>query len=450
MRHAIFLLGMAMAAAVRAGVTVSDVTASQNWPWDTRVTVSFTIADDEAGGVYDVTALKVAKDGLSRPVALDAFPAAVSGDLLSLPAGRHTLVWDPAKMSPFGEEAVALSDVTFEVSVAPAPNGARNYLVIDLSGGPTAASYPVTTLDAPPAGGWTLEHKTTKLVLRRVKAGAYTAGSPADRPERSGYETQGAVTLTNDFWIGVFETTQRQWELVTGLTASNGSNYATEPAGAYPVYCVSYADVRGVGASNNWPKHAGVDADSFMGLLTAKFARPACVPADRIFDLPTVAQWQYACRAGTATDWNNDRNLDYTTAADGEQYDANLARLGWFRNNAGYKIHEVGLKLPNAWGLYDMHGNAAEWGRDHVMGSPSGVEPIGGNNGSDGKSGCSYRAQMGGSYNGGREGSLSTKSIGLYTSSYVGRSASTDQPTSRDREWLGFRVALVYEKGSAD
>ncbi|MDA0578764.1 MAG: hypothetical protein O3B24_11785, partial [Verrucomicrobia bacterium] len=94
---------------------------------------------------------------------------------------------------------------------APVAPSSGDYLVIDLSAGPSASSYPVTYLTAVPAGGWTDEYKTTKLVVQRIPAGSFTMGSPSGEPGHrlGGDETQHQVTLTRDFYIGVFEVTQQ-------------------------------------------------------------------------------------------------------------------------------------------------------------------------------------------------------------------------------------------------
>ena len=433
-----------------ADVSVTDVAVSQNWPWDSKVKVSFTISDGGAGGTYDVSALKILKDGLSRAVDINAFPFAIEGDTASLPAGRHSLVWNPARSSPFAEDAALIEDVRFAVEVTAA--AAKRYLVIDLSGGPDAVSYPVSTLDAPPAGGWTTDYKTTKLVLRRIKAGTFVSGSPETQPERSDYEALRTITLTNDYYIGVFEVTQKQWGLVTGLTPDSERNASDAPAGTCPAYKISWGDVRGADLGTNWPYHAGVDASSFMGKLAAKTDLSGIVPSDRIFDLPTRAQWEYACRAGTDTAWNNGFGINCYTNNNADAVDDNLSRLAWYRVNAGYKYHEVGTKLPNAWGLYDMHGNVAEWVRDVVIGNfpDNAIEPRGSDFASNGQGGCGYRGRKGGAYDGSHNGgSLASHSIGLYTSSRTGRNESTSNPTTL-YSYVGFRLALVYELGSKD
>ena len=201
--------------------------------------------------------------------------------------------------------------------------------------------------------------RTTELWLRYIPAGTFTMGSPEDEVGRFTYEVQHKVTLTKPFYIGVFECTQKQWEHVMGNRPSYFSNedcYATRP-----VEYVYYGTIRG--AENG---HA-VDETSFMGVLRDK--------TGLMFDLPTEAQWEYACRAGTETALNSGKNL-------GSPYeDANMAEVGryehnswsWSSSQGNYTLlgtAKVGSYKPNNWGLYDMHGNVWEWCLDWWDTSP--------------------------------------------------------------------------------
>ena len=124
------------------------------------------------------------------------------------------------------------------------------YCVIDLSGGADAASYPVSYLADVPSGGWSDEYKTTKLVLRLVKPGTFMMNGSCQ------------VTLTKPFYCGVFEVTQKQYELVTGDKPSrfnNASYYATRP-----VEQVSYDMIRCSSAGAGWPGSSAVDGNSFF------------------------------------------------------------------------------------------------------------------------------------------------------------------------------------------
>ena len=216
------------------------------------------------------------------------------------------------------------------------PSAGNLYCVVDLSAGPNATKYPVSYLAAEPKGGWTDEYKMTKLVLRRIEPGTFIMGE--DQKDKS-----HRVTLTKPFYIGVFEVTQKQYELVMG---NNPSHYKGK-GGRRPIECVSWEMLRGV---HNWPDVKMVAPESFIGRVRLRTGMEG-------FDLPTEVQWEYSCRAGTTTAFNSGKDLS----------DENMAEVGRYRfNNAdgkgGTGCHTiVGSYKPNVWGLYDMHGNLWEW-----------------------------------------------------------------------------------------
>ena len=293
----------------------------------------------------------------------------------------------------------AVSTAFYRVAAITNPPAQADYLVVDLSAGPTASNYPVSYLSSVPSGGWTDEYKTTKLVLRRIPAGMFTMGSPTNELGRESDETQHQVTLTKDFYIGVFEVTQKQWERVMGNWPSYFNN--TTNRDSRPVEQVSYYEIRenplpefdfwrkGSAISPNWPQSSQVHADSFMGKLRAKTGHPG-------FDLPTESQWEYACRAGTGTALNSCKNL---TDIDECPSMAEVGRY-WYNGGAGYTqsgdtsvaTAKVGSYLPNQWGLYDMHGNVWEWCSDWYGTYPGTVTDPGG------AASGSYRVLRGGSW----------------------------------------------------
>lgn len=329
------------ALAVSAAVTVKDVSCRQRYPWNGMVDIDYTVESDDAAA--DIWVYPVGQD---HDMNVSMAPRALSGDGVNAPvkSGTYRMTWNVSADYP------DFSTSAFSVKMTALTGGAP-YLVIDLSGGVDALSYPVSYLSSVPAGGWTDEYKTTKLVLRLIPPGTFLMGSPSDEFGRQDYEGQHRVTLTKPFYIGVFEVTRRQYELVMGSAATSCGNGATIPA-----HELSYYDLRGSVNGAAWPSHNQVDANSFMGRIRAKTNLAA--------DLPTEAQWEYACRAGTGTALNSGKNI---TSWDGRC--ANLDEVAWYyprqTKHCGY-FKPVGQFRPNAWGLYDMHGNALEWCLDRM------------------------------------------------------------------------------------
>jgi formylglycine-generating enzyme required for sulfatase activity len=199
-----------------------------------------------------------------------------------------------------------------------------------------------------------------KLVL--IPRGTFMMGSLESEQGRKQDETQHEVTISKDYYLGVHEVTQAQYEKVIGKNPSHfqGAIVGNENADL-PVENVSWHD-----------------AVEFCKKLSDL---PEEKKAGRVYRLPTEAQWEYACRAGSKTAYSFDDE------------EGLLPEHGWFDRNSSGRTHTVGLLEPNAWGLYDMHGNVWEWCSDGYEKYPKGAvsDPTGPKEGS-------RRALRGGSW----------------------------------------------------
>jgi formylglycine-generating enzyme required for sulfatase activity len=180
--------------------------------------------------------------------------------------------------------------------------------------------------------------------------GQFRMGSPRSEPERRPGENQVDVTLSKGFWIGKYEVTQGQWKRITGeapvTTAGAGDDF--------PVYTINFAE-----------------AEGFCLKLTERARAAGELPNTWEFRLPTDAQWEYACRAGTTTATAFGDSLSSKQANfQGQPY--NGAEPGPSLKRAT----KVGSYPANAWGLHDMHGNVFEWCRDwYHLKLPGGTDP---------------------------------------------------------------------------
>lgn len=181
--------------------------------------------------------------------------------------------------------------------------------------------------------------------------GQFRMGSPRDEPERRPGEEQVDVTLSKGFWIGKFEVTQGQWKWVVSefpgkLTAGVGDDF--------PVYTINFAE-----------------AESFCRELTERAHASGDLPKEWEFRLPTEAQWEYACRAGTTT------TISFGDKLSSKQ--ANFQGKPYNGAEEGPSLKQtarVGSYPANPWGLHDMHGNVFEWCRDwYHLKLPGGVDP---------------------------------------------------------------------------
>lgn len=215
----------------------------------------------------------------------------------------------------------------------------------------------VTSSEIPPQDmTFTLPGNTT-LEMKGIAPGVFVMGRQACANLNTvpGHK----VTITKPFWLGKYELTQKQYCAVTGEKEYVHTPPCQNKFGSgdnLPVCCI------------NWEK-----AKAFTEKLNMLLKDS--LPAGYRFDLPSEAQWEYACKAGTTAAFNDDSPLPVIPASsDMPRYknmrnepwvasdtSAALDLLAWYKGNSSLKLHNVGLKRPNGWGLYDMHGNVSEW-----------------------------------------------------------------------------------------
>ncbi|MBR5978267.1 MAG: formylglycine-generating enzyme family protein, partial [Verrucomicrobia bacterium] len=204
---------------------------------------------------------------------------------------------------------------------------------------------------------------TVNLDMIWIEPGTFIMGSPENELGRQSNEIQHQVTLTKGYWLGKYEVTQAQYEAVMGTNPSSEWFIGAD----MPVNEVEWND-----------------AKEFCQKLTEMVKAAGKLPEGYEYALPTEAQWEYACRAGTTTAFNNGTNIPSEEQLWWAQPCSNLDEVGWYCGDSDYTLHPVRQKKPNAWGLYDMHGNVWEWCLDWY-GSPlnAGTDPKGSSSGSE-------------------------------------------------------------------
>ncbi len=284
-------------------------------------------------------------------------------------AGAHTITWNPRDTWP--DHEIAAGGARAKVT-AWALDNTPDYMVVDISAGAqpnTQKYYP--SVDFLPGGILgNSDYRTSKLVMRKIMAKnvEWTMGSTAleTLSREAAREATHLVMLTNNYYVGVFEITQSQWNLLPTENPTPSYFNNAEYRAMRPVEKVCYNEIRN---SNNtiaqteydWPN--APHPNSYLGLLRARTGID--------FDLPSEAQWEFAARAGNGdTKWGNGSGI-----GNGE-FDGNLDNLGRYNKNGGLingtsepaancdtgnGTAIVGTYAPNSWGIYDMHGNVCEW-----------------------------------------------------------------------------------------
>jgi formylglycine-generating enzyme required for sulfatase activity len=282
--------------------------------------------------------------------------------------------------TPPPEQAAGKQDVTVSVETPDGQTAQTTLAVTVTRPIPAPAPLPGKEIALDLGGG-------VKLEMVLIPAGEFLIGSPdSDKNASVGEKPQHRVRITKPFYLGKYLVTQEQWGAVTG---SNPSRFKGPKN---PVENVSWDDCQ-----------------QFFDKLNAKSG-----PGGGKFQLPTEAQWEYACRAGSTTRY-----------CFGDE-ESGLDEYAWYDANSDHKTHPVGEKKQNAWGLYDIHGNVFEWCQDwydkgYDANSPT-DDPTGPATGSG-------RVSRGG---------------GWYDTARYCRSASRRRLTPGNRYFnLGFRVSRV-------
>ena len=378
MKTSVMLTSVLASASLLASPKVSNVTMTQD-PYTRVVTVTYNLADEDAIITLDITTNGVSI-GAENIYCCD-------GDVnrkVTAGADKKQLTWNPNKSwsgHKITDKSVRAVVKAWSLDVPP------DYMVVDLTGTVSPRFY---TCEAALPGGLLSNdyYRTTAMVMRRIPAEGVTWTMGNTKNEIGAYndgrEWPHTVTMDHDYYIGVFEMTQGQYYHAVGAKHYKNASDMTQDQFdevdwmRRPLDCVRYVEIRNT-----------VTPYKYQSGFTA-YDYPATPKEDSIvgchykktgiaFDLPGEAEWEFACRAGTPEGyWNNGKMILSSSSAD----DNLPARYSFGKGNPvegdeNYGVEDrhkwtpangtavVGMSsAPNAWGLYDMHGNVWEWCND--------------------------------------------------------------------------------------
>ena len=368
MKNVVLWACFGMAAAVSAATTVSGVAVAQDAD-SGKIAVSYTLAGDPA-----IVTVDICTNGASIGARHLQY---VWGDVNRIvqPNAGLSIGWDARRDWP-GHD-LAANGLSAVVTAWPT-NSPPTYMEVNLTHASALAFYPCA--DAVPGGVTNKIYKTERLLMRRIPAKGVTwcMGSPSGETGRASREMTHLVKLSSDYYLSVYEMTQKQMANFLSANNLNMSSFEIKPvftrSNGYadgdlrPCGSINYRYLRGerrkggnTGDDFNWlwPQD-GHSVTNYS--IIAKLRAFTGV----FFDLPTEAQWEYACRAGDSG--------AYTLSG------AELDDVAWHIGNSAVdgvvQTHPVGLKKPNAWGLYDMLGNVMEWCLDRWGSYDSADAPV--------------------------------------------------------------------------
>lgn len=357
----------------------------------------------------------------------------VSGDVWKLVSGGdHEITWHPDKDWTGNTVKLAAGGVKAVVT-AWATDDTPDYMVVDISSGVAMKTVNFYPSEAHLPGGLLGNdaYRLTKIVMRRINAAnvLWTMGSNFESGRSVASEAAYTVSLARNYYIGVFELTQGQFTEIIGSNMSSDAGHSDSLF--RPLTSVSYNKMRCAPCTSagkndylggGWPNPPY--ADSFLDQLRTRTGVD--------FDLPTEAEWEFACRSGTHEGQWNDGSA---------KTDANLPGE-WLNGQQSSEAipQPCGLHAPSKWGLYDMHGNVYElchdWSQDDItgLGGVANVDPSNPLNRLDGTTGSTRVRRGGACHTGSYACSASIRNVGY-------------NPASGDARW-GYR--LVCPVGIAE
>ena len=393
MKRAILLSAAALSF---ASASASPVSATLRYAYNERVVyVDYTLTSP-AIVTFDMQTNVVSGAGTTNWVSIGFENYhSVSGALNRLVSDvgvQQTIRWEPFEDWPVRK---VQAGTIRAVVTAWSPYNPPDYCVININRNDSVTPktiqdrvrYYRSEAELPYGGLANSMYWTTHMVMRRVHAAGQTfrMGSPwteCQGESNYGYripnEEPTAVTFSRDYWMAIFPMTCRQAANAFG----NSGNHSNGDKG--PMTGRKWSEFR-ISSSNggkvstltetayDWPNNGrshAVGDDSWFGKMKSVTGIE--------FDLPTEAQWEFACRAGTTTPYN-DGVWDSYNFGTPVTYTNSLDKLGWYNLNSGSAVHPVMEKAPNAWGFYDMHGNVLEMCLDHypVASGSYNMRPVG-------------------------------------------------------------------------
>ena len=324
---------------------------------DRTVTLTYTLA----GRAIVTLSAEVEVNGVWQPLD-DAVLWCVSGDVnrevAATSAGEvRKIEWKP----DYTKVGASLGTANVRPILTSWPtDDPPDYMVVDLAETSTDRVRYYATTNAFPGGLFdNVAYRTTLLVLRKVpaKGVTWTMGSVSedgrnpDAASGTDPEKTHEVVFDSNYWMAIFPTTQGQWAMIKGT--ERGATHTEEPRLLRPMDSISYCQVRentSKTENSTYQYPAGPHPDSFLGVLRRRTGLD--------FDLPSDAEWEYACRAGHGEGlWGNGKVYENRNSRD----DRVPGCYKYNQPTTTATTAPVGSYEPNSWGIYDMHGNVFEW-----------------------------------------------------------------------------------------